>query len=141
MFTAFLSVFSRPGIHTELDDLEIRKWHTARAVIVRVFGGLWSTNIDQLREAMADLLGQSKPIVVVDLTGVTFIGSQGISALWQVGHELNFVGIEMRVVAPPSHVRDIFETTLIHRVLNVHETVADALHAARGLAGATRTSR
>jgi anti-anti-sigma factor len=136
MFAAFLHAFCRDGSRDELDELEIRQWHTAHAIIVRVFGELWLTNISQFREAMDELLGQPKRVIVVDLTGVTFIGSEGIRALFQIAKELKSRGGEMRIVAPPSPVRDTFEATLMHRVLKVHESVADALHAACGLAGA-----
>ena len=136
MFAAFLHVLSGNSSRDELDELEIRQWHTAHAIIVRVFGELWSTNISQFREAMDELVAQPKRVIVVDLTGVTFIGSEGIRALFQIAKELTSRGGELRVVVPPSPVRDTFETTLMHRVLKVHESVADALHAACGLAEA-----
>jgi len=127
MFAAFLHAFSRAGSRHDFDGLEIRQWHTGRAIIVRVFGDLWSTNIRQFREATREFLDQPQRLIVVDLTGVTFIGSQGISALYQIASELKSRGGEMRVVVPPSHVRDTFETTLMHRVLKVHESVAGAI--------------
>jgi anti-anti-sigma factor len=127
MFATLFQAFSRPQYRPAFDTLEIRQWHTAHAVIVRLFGGLWSTNIETFQEAVAPLLDQPKPVIVIDLTGVGFVGSQGISAMLSLAKQLASVGAELRLVAPPSVVRDTLETTHLHRVLKIHETVAGAL--------------
>jgi anti-anti-sigma factor len=127
MFSALLHAFSRPAYRPELDTLEIRQWHTAHAVIVRVFGELWSSNIEAFNEAVLPLLDQPARLVVIDLTGVSFIGSQGLSAILSLSRRVASMGVELRVVAPPSPVRDAFEATQMHRVLKVYDTVASVL--------------
>ena len=133
MFSALMHAFSRPPFRPGFEGLEIRQWHTAHAVIVRVFGELWSTNIPPLREAIARIVEQPTRVVVIDLTNVSFIGSQGISTMLSLSRTLALAGAELRIVAPRSSVRDTFEATHMHRVLKLRDTVAAALTDGRAL--------
>ena len=127
MFSALFQAISRPPVRYELDELEIRQWHTAQSVIVRLFGELWSTNIEAFQRGVEPLIDQAKRVVLLDLTGVTFLGSQGISAMIHFSNQLTAAGAELRIVAPASPIRETLELAHFHRVFKIHETVAGAL--------------
>jgi anti-sigma B factor antagonist len=127
MISAFFQAISRPYLRYELDELEIRQWHTAQSIIVRLFGELWSDNIERFQEAANALIDQPKRTVLLDLTGVTFIGSQGISAILDFSNRLAAAGAELRLVAPASLVRETLEAAHFHRVFKIHNSVAEAL--------------
>lgn len=127
MLSAFFQAISRPYLQYEADDFEIRQWHTAQSIIVRPFGELCSTNIERFQEAVRALIDESNRSIVLDLTNVTFIGSQGISAMLDLSNRLRAAGAELRIVAPPSLVRETLEAAHFHRVFKLHESVAAAL--------------
>jgi anti-anti-sigma factor len=127
MFAAIYNAWSRSHGRPEAGTLEIRPWHTSHAVILRVFGEIWSSNVERFTEEVGRQIDPAKPLLVVDLTNVTFVGSQGISALLHLSKQLASSGAELRVVAPASGVRDTFTAAHLQRVLKLYETVAGAL--------------
>jgi anti-anti-sigma factor len=127
MFAAIYNAWSRSHGQSEPGTLEIRPWHTSHAVILRVFGEIWSSNVERFTEEVGRLIDPAKPLLVVDLTNVSFVGSQGISALLHLSKQRALSGAELRVVAPASGVRDTFTAAHLQRVLKIHDTVAGAL--------------
>lgn len=67
--------------------------------------------------------------VVLDLTGVTFIDSAGLGALLSVMRQLGERKGDFRICAAAKPIRVLFELVRLHKVLDIHETRADALAA------------
>lgn len=74
-------------------------------------------------------LVQSALRVILDLNGVTFIDSSGLGALLSVMRNLGERGGDFRVCAVAKPIRVLFELVRLHKVLDIHETRAEALAA------------
>lgn len=107
-------------VHREIDN---------HNVIIRGYGELDVLTapilVEQLRAAEA-LLTPPAP-VVVDLTGVTFLASAGLSALAEHGQRYAELGSRLHVVATDRAVVRPIIVTGLHRVLPVFPTEREAL--------------
>ena len=72
-----------------------------------------------------DLAAGGNP-VVVDLTSLEFIDSSGIHALVRPRSD----NARIELVCPPGNVRRVLEVTKLERVLQVHDSLDEALTAA-----------
>ncbi|MBB4912755.1 STAS domain-containing protein [Actinophytocola algeriensis] len=98
-------------------------------VILRVHGEVDMLTtpvlVEQLRAAEA-LLSPPVP-VLVDLTGVTFLASAGLSALVEYGERYAELGSQLRVVATDRAVIRPITVTGLHELLPVFPTEQEAL--------------
>jgi anti-anti-sigma factor len=86
------------------------------------------------REIAADLgaLVESRPpALVLDLRGVTFLGSIGIAVLVNAQHATRRLGVAFAVVADNRSVLRPLLAARVDHVLPVHPTLDDALSAVR----------
>jgi len=67
--------------------------------------------------------------VVLDLTGVTFIDSAGLGALLSVMRALGERSGEFRICCAPKAIQVLFELVRLHKILDIHETRAEAIAA------------
>lgn len=72
------------------------------AVVVRVTDEIDVLTGEQLSDAVEQVLGG--PLVVVDLTGVSFLGSRGMTVLLQVKRSARAVGTDLRFVLGANRV-------------------------------------
>ncbi|WNV87120.1 STAS domain-containing protein [Umezawaea sp. Da 62-37] len=83
---------------------------------------------EQLAVAFAGVVGNPRP-VVVDLTGVDFLASVGLSLLVQY-HLLGVrQGTPLRVVAPARNPLRALRATMLDQTLELYSTVPEALAA------------
>jgi anti-sigma B factor antagonist len=111
------------------DDLVFsRRWEDA-ALIVAVRGEIDLQTVHDLREHLADALDSAGgETCVVDLTGVTFLGSPGLAALLDAAQRARdrntplsiVIDANLRVVRP-------IQITGIDQLLSLFHTVAEAL--------------
>ncbi len=99
--------------------------------IARVTGEIDMSNSDELRERCTDLLDAGVRGLVLDLSEVTFFASSGIAALAHIrAHNASLQRRPVHVVASRS-VRRSLEATAMDNLLPLHETLDNALSAAR----------
>jgi anti-sigma B factor antagonist len=84
---------------------------------------------NDLRNHLSAAIGDWTRVLVVDLSGVTFIDSMGLGALLGSMKRLQAKGGEFRLVVPEGDIRRIFEMTLLDRVFALHATREAALSA------------
>lgn len=95
-----------------------------------------------VRDALGALLAGGSPDagpngqVVVDLSGVRFIDSTGLSALVAAHTRSVENGGELRLAAVPPGVRQVLELTGLDGLFAIYEDVPSALDASSGPAGA-----
>ncbi|BCY08000.1 STAS domain-containing protein [Actinoplanes sp. L3-i22] len=107
-------------MHVSLD-------HRDGATVVTVRGDLDLDSAPQLAEGLAAALDRPAPRVVVDLSGVEFCDSIGLST-FVVGHRrAEAAGGWLRLAAPGEFLERLLDTLGIAGRLGVHPTVADAL--------------
>lgn len=93
------------------------------AAVLTVGGEVDAASAPQLRTAIDNALSDQPPVLVVDLSGVRFFGSAGLSVLLA---GMKATGGGLRVVASPQ-VRRPIEVTGLGSVLHVFDDLAQAL--------------
>jgi anti-sigma B factor antagonist len=73
-----------------------------------------------LREALSEAIDSGGNIVVVDLSGVTFVDSMTLGVLLGAVKRLRQRDGQMRIVVDDPHVRRVFEITLLDRVFDLY---------------------
>lgn len=91
--------------------------------LVRVAGELDLSNARALTDALAHAVPDDVTLVVVDLTGTTYVDSAAISSLFRLSQRLRDRRQDLRLVVPPaSPIRAVIELTRLSQVIPVDET-------------------
>ena len=80
-----------------------------------------------LRDGLEEAIETGRRVVVVDLTGVSFVDSMMLSVLLGATRQTRERGMEVRIVVDDPNVRRIFELTLLDRVLELYPDLDLAL--------------
>ncbi len=80
-----------------------------------------------LRDGLEEAIESDDKVVVVDLSGVSFVDSMMLSVLLGASRRAHQRGTEVRIVVDDPHVRRIFELTLLDRILPLYVDLAAAL--------------
>jgi anti-sigma B factor antagonist len=83
-----------------------------------------------LREALNEAIEQTPRMLIVDMTGVTFIDSMMLGVLLSATRRARPEGTDLRIVIDDPHVRRIFELTLLDQVMQLYESLEEARTAA-----------
>ena len=99
------------------------------AVVLSVSGEVDLLTADEFAKRLTDAAARPTRIVVVDLSGVQFLGSVALSALISTAETTRADGVELRIVARERIILRPLEITGINHDLHVFGTVEDALNA------------
>nr|WP_225953457.1 STAS domain-containing protein [Kibdelosporangium phytohabitans] len=102
--------------------------HESAVTVAHVTGDIDLASADVFRERLADTL-TSGDAFVLDLDGVTFMGSLGFSALVEAHHETERRNIRWGIVAGSSPISRPLKITGLEQVLPIYPSVPDALAA------------
>jgi anti-sigma B factor antagonist len=116
---------SAAGAAGELLDTSIARPRPGTAVL-QVRGEVDSLTTPPFEAAIADLLAASEDALVVDLTGVTFLGSSGLALLIQGAERAAERGVRLRLVATSRVVRRPLDITGTERLFDVYADVSSA---------------
>jgi len=97
--------------------------------MVGVSGELDQSTADQLRQALADAIGQPPAGVLVDLSNCHFIDSTGLSLLVEAKRRLAEDQRGFAVCCPDADVRRLLELTGIDRAVGLFDAKDDAVAA------------
>jgi anti-anti-sigma factor len=97
------------------------------AVVASVRGELDLATVPVLRERLDSIASGPASPLVVDLSGVTFIGSAGLALLVDVHSHCREHGIELAVVASGSVVPRAIQVTALDQVFSVHTSLNAAI--------------
>jgi anti-sigma B factor antagonist len=106
------------------DALHVDRRQDGSAVVLRATGEIDMNTAPVLTEEFEKAIGP--PLVVVDLSDVTFFGSAGIAALLDAREQCEGAGSELRLVATNHPVLRSLEIAGVLELLPVYPTVADA---------------
>jgi anti-sigma B factor antagonist len=95
--------------------------------VVHVRGEVDMGTVAAIDLELVSVLAEVPPAVVMDLSGTTFFASSGLQTLAELQGRAVRSGFDLRVVAPTHRIRRPIEITGLDAVLNLHDTVADAL--------------
>ena len=109
------------------DPLNVESLRTEKQVIVRVSGDAGLANVSRLEAELTSVAATQPPLVIVDLSDLAFIASRAMGVLMGFHRRMTLQQGQVRVVAPASRVRDALEIARLHNVLDVYDSVGDAL--------------
>ena len=100
------------------------------AVVVSLAGELDLYNAEEVRSALLDACASEPEVLVVDLADVRFIDSTALGVLIEARSRMSDRS-GFRLAAPGLETRRSLEISGLDRHFHVHDTVAEALAAAR----------
>jgi anti-sigma B factor antagonist len=109
-------------VDLELDAKPVGAW-----MVLTVGGEVDLNTAPQLKERINALIADGHAHIAVDLEGVGFMDSTGLSALVSGLMRTGDGGGEMAVVCTQPHILRLLALTGLDHVLNVHSTVAEAV--------------
>jgi anti-anti-sigma factor len=105
----------------------IRFEDAERATVARVGGEVDVSNADRLLDDLTARIG-SRPWLVVDLTGCSYLDSAGLRMIARVDLRCREAGTGLRLVVEPSGAVDrVLSMTRMNNVLTVDRLLGDAL--------------
>ncbi|MEV6238382.1 STAS domain-containing protein [Lentzea sp. NPDC051838] len=113
-----------------MTSLETKTEQRDHAVILQVTGEVDSYTAPELHEHLAAAFTEAARLgfaVVLDMTGVVFLSSSGLSVLVEYHQRGDDSGTPLRVVAPAGSVLRALRATTLNELLELHDTVAQAL--------------
>jgi anti-sigma B factor antagonist len=100
--------------------------------IVSFNGALNARSAEEAKQTFRGLIEQGVNQVIVDLQEVPFIDSSGLAALVSGLKTLGGESANLKLAAPQSQARLLFELTMFDRVFEIHDSVEDALNSLEG---------
>ncbi len=95
--------------------------------VVLFNGALNARSAEDAKQTFRNLAEQGVTQVVVDLHQVPFIDSSGLAALVSGLKTLGGEAANLKLAAPQSQARLLFELTMFDRVFEIHDDVDEAL--------------
>ena len=94
-------------------------------------GELDVATVEQLDDALANAVANTRGTLTVDASRISFLDSVGLRSILNVTAALSDVGRAMAIVCPPGPVRRLIELTALTGHLALYQTRAAAIAAAR----------
>ncbi len=98
-----------------------------QVAVVRLAGNLDLVAASDIRKELAQAVAAGHSRLVLDLSGVAFIDSTGLSSLISGLKNARLAGGDLRIAQPSAQVKTILELTMLTRVLRPYATVEEAL--------------
>jgi anti-sigma B factor antagonist len=117
------------GPHT-VSENGLLDWHVKRdtdAVVLHIAGEIDLASEDDFAEALARALETPAPVILVDLTHVTFLGSAALHVLLQANEEARRQKRALRVAHGGSFAHRVLTVAGLDQVLAVFDSAQSAL--------------
>jgi anti-sigma B factor antagonist len=121
--------FAEPRFHTTERDVD------AGTSIVSVDGEIHVSTAPEFSGALSATVESGRTRLVLDLSGVTFIDSTGLSVLLNALRRVTRAGGRMALVCSNPTVLRLFEITRLDSTFDLHTDVEPALQAVQAPAG------
>ena len=106
--------------------LDVEVSATAYGAMVSIAGELDLATVGRVREALGSETVEQAEAVVVDLTGVTFMDSTGLSALLRFERDLGARRRRLAIACPEGAARLLLDVTGVAEQLPLHPPRAEA---------------
>lgn len=87
--------------------------------VIKLSGDINSTQSQELRQRITEILEQNAKIVLIDCQDVTFMDSSGLGALVLAFKTLRAADIKMAICSINEQVRILFELTSMDKVFDI----------------------
>lgn len=95
--------------------------------IVSLNGALNARSAEEAKQTFRNLVDEGVTQVIVDLHDVPFIDSSGLAALVSGLKTLGGEASNLKLAAPQSQAKLLFELTMFDRVFEIHDSIDDAM--------------
>ncbi|MFW6106779.1 MAG: STAS domain-containing protein [bacterium] len=102
---------------------------SGQAAVVHIRGSVAAQEANQLRERLCDLATQKCSPIVLDVEGMHFIGSAGLSALVEAHLKTRHYKGQIRLLRPQPNIRRVFETMHLDRIFAFYTERRQAIEA------------
>ncbi len=109
------------------EELDVQTIRTASRAIVFVTGEAGLSHVARLEAELTTIASERTPLVILDLTSLNFIASRAMGVLVSFHRRMSLQDGKVRVAAPKSRVRDALEMARLHLVLDIYESLDEAL--------------
>ena len=99
----------------------------AHTYVVAVTGELDLYSAEQVQRALAEAIDDAAESVVVDLMGVSFMDSAGLSVLVSASNALRLSGWKLVVAADDRRILRVLEITGLDRTIHVERSLVEAV--------------
>jgi anti-sigma B factor antagonist len=116
----------RGPIWDSLNDRQLTCEHTELPpglAVVAVVGEIDQATAPRLKTELLTAIARTSPRLVIDLSGVTFIDSAGLTVILAARQRAKAHGGDTYLVGPTKQVRKVLAITSLDRLLEIHETL------------------
>lgn len=101
-------------------------------VIVALKGTIGMVEVDLIDAQLGRIADKKPPLVVLDLSGLSMIGSSAMGSLVGFRKDITKAGGVVRMAAVPPIVRESFKRALLDKLFKTFDTVQGAIDAPTG---------
>ena len=112
-------------------EIDVTTRQESGCTVVTVVGEVDVYTAPTLDEALSATLAEGNTCVVVDMTGVDFLDSTGLSVLVKALKRIREADGSLNVVVSADRVAKVFRLTGLDKVIPLHAALADALEGDR----------
>ncbi|MGW6788521.1 STAS domain-containing protein [Streptomyces chartreusis] len=109
-----------------MPDPSVEMTAYGRCVVARVSGDLDYRTDGEVQARFKELTARDERFMVLDLSGVTFCDSAGLSVLLRVWRQADAGGAVLVLADVPASLRQILEMTGVDQVVRVFGTASEA---------------
>ncbi len=108
-------------------SVKVKKVPEKEAAIVEVGGQVHLLEAKEVENRLEDVIRQGGHNLILDMSGVTFIASDGLGMLIKVRGDTRSQGGTLKLVHPQLQVLGIFRTTRLTKLFDIYPTTEEAL--------------
>lgn len=108
-------------------DISVEATSSPTVRVISLDGALNARSAEEAKQTFRNLVEQDVEKVIVNLQNVPFIDSSGLAALVSGLKTLGGEASNLKLAAPQSQARLLFELTMFDRVFEIHDSVEEAL--------------
>lgn len=109
-----------------VDGFQCQMQPNARGVVARLVGTLGAADAEALEQKLLKVIGGEPRRVVLDLSGLTMLGSAGIGALLKLKRRVELGGGQFYLAAVPTAIQDILTFSKLKRLFTLSPSVEQA---------------
>jgi len=110
-------------------QLEVQELTEKDACVVSVHGQVHLLEAKELEQRLAAILQDGRPNIILDMTDVNFIASDGLGVLIKIRGDARRAGGNLRIVEPPEPVLGVFRTTRLTKLFDIYASREEAVAA------------
>ena len=108
--------------------MEIKVERENGTLIALVEGRVDSANAREFEQVLTEAIGDAHA-VIVDFEGLSYISSSGLRVLLMVAKTLRQRSADLALCALSESIREVFEISGFDKIIQIHDTRAEALAA------------